>query len=120
RCHNPRAALRVPDDARRDAAGAVVLEEALPIRLELPPADASFLQDERFEVVVYLDGLFVFEEEQGYLPFTWMAKSEVVPPGEHVITFMIRGYEGHFGSASVRILRPRPAGSEKAGAREQR
>jgi len=118
-CHNPRAALRVPENARRDEKGAVLLDEALPIRLELPPAEASFLQEERFEVVVYLDGLFVFEEEQGYLPFTWTARPEVVPPGEHVVTLMIRGYEGHFGSASVRILRPKAAG-DKAAARERR
>lgn len=118
-CHNPGAALKVPEDARRDEKGAVMLDEALPIRLELPPAEASFLQGERFEVVVYLDGLFVFEEEQGYLPFTWTARPEVVPPGEHVVTLMIRGYEGHFGSASVRILRPKAAG-DKAAARERR
>ena len=72
------------------------------------------LHEERFEAVIYVDGSFVFEEEQGYLPFTWMLQPEMVTPGEHVITFMIRGYEGHFGTTSIRVMRPSGAGPAAA------
>jgi hypothetical protein len=106
RCRNPRAALEAGPGGAAPRGGAADLSEPLPLRLRLDPEEAALLHDERFEVVVYLDGTFVFEEEQGYLPFTWTLRPEMVTPGEHVVTFMIRGYEGHFGSASIRVRRP--------------
>jgi hypothetical protein len=119
RCHNLEASLSIADGARRVENGAALFDGPLPIRLDLPPDDAAFLQEERFEVVVYLDGLFVFEEEQGYLPFSWTAKSDVIPPGDHVVTMMIRGYEGHFGSASIRVHRPGVESQHKSGSRKR-
>ncbi len=113
RCHDPRIGLRVAGEARRDDKGAVIVGGPLRLQVEVPAGEAAFLQDERFEAVVYLDGSFVFEEEQGYLPFTWTLRPEILTPGEHVVTLMIRGYEGHFGTASLRVARPK-AGSAAA------
>lgn len=110
RCHNPEVALGVPDSVPREAGGAVRAAAPVPVRLELSEGESSFLQEERFEAVIYIDGVFAFEEEQGYFPFTWTLNPDVITPGEHVVTFMIRGYEGHFGSASLRVVRPRPEG----------
>jgi hypothetical protein len=110
RCHNPEVALGVPAGVARQPDGAVRATAPVPVRLELSERESSFLQEERFEAVIYVDGVFAFEEEQGYFPFTWTLNPEILTPGEHVVTFMIRGYEGHFGSASLRVVRPRPEG----------
>jgi len=114
RCHNPVAEVKAPEGTPRDATGAVQAAGPLPLRLVLPPQEAASLQEERFEVVVYLDGSFVFEEEQGYLPFTWTLGPETITPGEHVVTFMLRGYEGHFGSTSIRVTGPRGSAAPAA------
>jgi flagellar hook capping protein FlgD len=106
RCHDPKIRLEAPESTTRAADGAVSVGAPTPLRLAMAPEEGSFLQEERFEAVVYLDGAFVFEEEQGYLPFTWMLKPDLLTPGEHVITFMARGYEGHFGTASLKVFRP--------------
>jgi hypothetical protein len=114
RCHNPAAVLKVPGGPAGDGRP-VPVSAPVPIRLELPADEAASVQEERFETVIYVDGVFAFEEEQGYLPFTWILKPEMLTPGEHVITFMVRGYEGHFGSSSIRVLRPKGAGTPASG-----
>ena len=53
----------------------------------------------------YLDGVFLTEMEQGYVPFRWPVDSFDVPDGEHVLTVNLRGYEGHFGCASIRFVK---------------
>ena len=113
-CHNPSAELTVMGGAPRER-GVVVVAGDVSLGLKLSDDEASFLQDERFETVIYIDGVFQSEEEQGYLPFTWKLKRDMLTPGEHVITFMVRGYEGHFGSSSIRVLRPKDAGSPVTG-----
>jgi len=115
RCHNPIVGLKAVGTESRGGSGPLTVAAPLPLRLDLTPEEASSLQDERFEAVIYVDGIFEFEEEQGYLPFTWSLKPEMLTPGEHVITFMVRGYEGHFGSSSIRVLRPKGAGTPAIG-----
>ena len=34
-----------------------------------------------------------------------LAAYDILTPGDHVVTFMLRGYDGHFGSASIRVRR---------------
>ncbi len=115
RCHNPIVGLKAVGAESRGGSGPLTVAAPLPLRLDLSPEEAASLQDERFEAVIYVDGVFAFEEEQGYLPFTWSLKPEMLTPGEHVITFMVRGYEGHFGSSSIRVLRPKGAGTPASG-----
>ncbi|HET8946942.1 MAG TPA: hypothetical protein VFQ07_08155, partial [Candidatus Polarisedimenticolia bacterium] len=114
RCHNPGALLSVAAGGARGA-GPVSVAAPLPLKLELPADEAAFVQEERFETVIYVDGVFAFEEEQGYLPFTWTLDPAMLTAGEHVVTFMVRGYEGHFGSSSIRVSRPGTGGSPAVG-----
>jgi len=113
-CHDPRVSIEASHEAPRDADGLIRADRAVLLKLKVDAGEASFLQDERFESVIYIDGTFAFEEEQGYLPFTWTLKPESLTPGEHLVTCMVRGYEGHFGSASIRVRRGGEAGP-KAG-----
>jgi hypothetical protein len=114
RCHNPGALLSVAGGGARGD-GPVSVGAPLPLKLELPADEAAFVQEERFETVIYVDGVFAFEEEQGYLPFTWTLEPAMLTAGDHVVTFMVRGYEGHFGSSSIRVTRPATAGSPAVG-----
>jgi len=60
--------------------------------------------DQRFEVVYYVDFIFVREEELGYTPFTWVWNPVGVNKGVHYLTVMLRGYEGHFGTATQKVF----------------
>jgi hypothetical protein len=66
----------------------------------------------RFEPVLYLDGQFLFENEVGFLPLAYNWDTRAVNEGEHYITANVRGYEGNFGIATMKLIVRHPAGKE--------
>ncbi|MEX2964341.1 hypothetical protein [Microbulbifer sp. TYP-18] len=93
--------LGVP--AEQDAEGRWVVSGTVPIRLDVAPKDRARLLARRFEPVFYVDGTFAFENEVGFLPMTWQWDTRNVNPGEHYVTVNIRGYEGNFGTATLKL-----------------
>ena len=65
-------------------------------------ADSEWLLDESlYEVGFFVDGVFVAEEEQGYLPLSWRLDPDRFGPGEHVLTVNISGFDGRVGVGSL-------------------
>ena len=77
--------------------------ESTPVTVSASPADARRLEDERFEVVFFVDGILVFETEVAFLPFTWKWDSTGAAPGDHFVTVNLRGFNGHFGFATKKV-----------------
>lgn len=111
------ALLTLAGSARQDTDGRWVVSGKIPLRADIEDAQRQLAIERRFEAVFYVDGVFSHENELGYLPLTWTWDSSQVNNGEHFLTLNIRGYEGNFGTASVKVLvdNPRsvvaPAGS---------
>jgi hypothetical protein len=105
-CHDPQVKLTTDAEAVRTADGTPIVTTPTTLRLTADGEETSFLRQERFEAVFYLDGLFLFEEEMGFLPLTWELKPELVTPGRHIVSVMVRGYGGHFGTASLSVAGP--------------
>lgn len=72
-------------------------------QMSIDPRDQAMIIDQKFEVVFYVDGVFVYEEEIGYAPFAWRWLPVGVNTGVHYVTAMLRGYKGHFGSATTKV-----------------
>lgn len=72
-------------------------------QMSVDPHDQELITDQKFEVVFYVDGVFIYEEEIGYAPFAWRWRPVGVNSGVHYITAMLRGYKGHFGSATTKV-----------------
>lgn len=87
-------------DEQQSDAGEGAAQEPLSVRLDLPDTDLLRAWGDRFEVVFFVDGLFVYETETGYLPFTWQWDVSTLSPGDHYITANLRGYDGQFGIVS--------------------
>jgi hypothetical protein len=51
-----------------------------------------------------VDFVFMYEEELGYTPFSWVWNPAGVNEGVHYITVMLRGYEGHFGTVTNKVF----------------
>lgn len=105
--------LSIFGDGERDAEGRWVVSGVVPIRLDVPREVRARVLERRFEPAFYTDGIFVFETEVGVLPITWQWDSTVVNPGEHYITANIRGYEGNYGAATLKVW-VKPAAGPKA------
>ncbi|HFD31669.1 MAG TPA: hypothetical protein ENJ28_02985 [Gammaproteobacteria bacterium] len=83
--------------------GASVVKGFVPIRLEVSEKDQVRLLDRGFEPIFFLDGIYMHENEMGFLPVTWQWDTRKVKEGEHFITGNIRSYEGNFGSATLKV-----------------
>ena len=104
KCYDPDISLSLPPDLLRNANNLPVITGPVPIRMEVAEKDRKFMLDQRFEVVYYVDFVFVYEEELGYTPFSWIWNPAGVNEGVHYITVMLRGYEGHFGTVTKKVL----------------
>lgn len=102
--------LVLPDGLKRTADGVPIIAGAVPVRLEIPEAERARALARRFEPVFFLDGQYVFENEVGFVPMTWNWDSRAVNPGEHYLTVNLRGYEGNFGMATVKVVVQKEAG----------
>ncbi|MFA0813713.1 FlgD immunoglobulin-like domain containing protein [Microbulbifer epialgicus] len=90
-------------DAEKDAEGRWVVSGSVPVRLNVAKKDKERLLERRFEPVFYVDGTFAFETEVGFLPMTWHWDTSSVNEGEHYVTVNVRGYEGNFGTATLKF-----------------
>jgi len=96
--------------------GLPVVGDGAVISIDVPPEDRQFVQSQRIEIVFFLDGVFITEIEQGFLPVRWPLRSLAAPEGEHMLTVNLRGYEGYFGCASIRFVKSSDASSSTAAA----
>lgn len=113
-----RATLVPVGDFKQDEEGRWIVSGVVPFRVDVADADRQRVIQRRFEAVYYVDGVFTYENELGYLPMTWKWDTGKFNPGEHFVTLNIRGYEGNFGAATVKVLVERgdvaPAPGERA------
>jgi hypothetical protein len=95
--------LTLPQTLARSA-DALVVSEPITVRLDVAAADRERALSRRFEPVFFIDGQFAFENEVGFVPMTWNFDPATLNEGEHYLTVNLRGYEGNFGIATVKIL----------------
>jgi hypothetical protein len=88
----------------QDKDGRWLVSGRVPFRADVAKEDRQRVMQRRFEAAYYVDGVFTYENELGYLPMTWTWDASQLNPGEHFVTLNIRGYEGNFGTATVKVL----------------
>jgi hypothetical protein len=109
------AFLALGDGFQQDSQGRWIVSGDVPLTANVRDADRSRVLQRRFEAVFYVDGVFAHENELGYLPLTWTWNTAHLNPGEHFVTLNIRGYEGNFGTATIKVIvQPRAAVPQSA------
>ena len=104
KCYDPEIILLLPKDQKYSSDSLPIISGPVKLSLNVNDSDRQFLLDQRFETVLYVDFLFAHEEEMGYLPYYWTWDPHGVNDGVHYITVMFRGYEGHFGTTTIKVL----------------
>jgi hypothetical protein len=84
------------------------ISDQVPLKADVAEAQRQRVIERRFEAAFYVDGVFSHENELGYVPLGWTWDSSQVNDGEHVLTLNIRGYEGNFGTATVKVVVDNP------------
>lgn len=81
-----------------------ILTGAAPIRITLSEKDKRRLTESKYEIMFFIDYVFLFEDEDGVSPFTYMFNTAGINEGEHVLTVNLIGYNGEVGTKSVKVF----------------
>jgi hypothetical protein len=95
--------LALGGDYPVDENGLPILSGRVPVRLEATETDLQRILERRFETVFFVDGIFTFENEVGFLPATWIWDTTRSHDGLHYVNANLRGYEGNFGMATLQV-----------------
>ena len=96
--------LKLPDGLKTNKQGVSVVTGQIPVVLDVDDKYREIVLNRRAETVFYVDGLFTFENEVGFLPTTWMLDTTHLNNGEHFLSVNLRGYEGNFGLATRKVI----------------
>lgn len=95
--------LKVLGDLKQDKDQSYIVENTLPLQIDVPAEDAILLEQQRFEVVFFLNGKMVYENEISYLPYNWTWKPENVIEGTNYFSAFIVGFGGHYGVSTIKF-----------------
>lgn len=96
--------LVLPKTSGKTQNGLPIVSGIVPIRMEIDEKDLARALNRGFEPAFFVDGVFTYENEVGFMPITWHWDSTKVNDGVHYITANVRGYEGNFGVATVKVF----------------
>jgi hypothetical protein len=96
--------VQLPDELPRTLEGVPIVNRPVPLRISVAPHDQSHLLQRRFELVLYVDTVFLHEEEEGYSPFMYLFDPSTVSPGPHLFTINLLSFDDHIGVATQPIL----------------
>jgi hypothetical protein len=89
--------------AAAGSAAAPTVSGSVGIQVSLDDATRLRLQEQRFEIVAYVDYQLMGEQEQGYSPYTYVLDTTALPNGEHVITINVAGLQDQLSAESLRV-----------------
>ncbi len=123
-CHEPKFQVEFPNTKEGTGINNKIMPvpsfgiDKIPVRVTLDPKDKDYLTANRFEVMFFVDSVFLFEQEEGTSPFTIELDSKRLGPGEHLLTINVMDYEDHIGVKTVKLNIPPVILSEAKNLRE--
>lgn len=101
-CREPEFTIEVLNNINGSANSSEIpkVSGELPLRIQISRKDEKRLIDTRFEIQIYMDGVFVYETEDAMTPFNLHIDTKSFLPGKHVLTVNVLAYDDHYGSLS--------------------
>lgn len=106
--------LSLPSGTSMSGKGLPIVTGKIQVKLDIAETDRLRAIGRRFEAGFYVDGVFVYENEVGFLPMTWYWDTTNMNEGIHYVTANVRGYEGNFGTQTLKVM-VKPAGNADKG-----
>lgn len=105
----PRISVSLSDRQGRPLADGGTVPDEVRVMVDLHPDDRWLMQEQLYEVAFFVDGDFVSEEENGYVPIGWIWSTASLPPGKHLLTVNLTGFTGRVGTRSIEVVKGAPA-----------
>lgn len=99
----PRISVSLTDRQGQPLADTGVVHDEMRVMVDLHPDDRWLMQEQLYEVAFFVDGDFVSEEENGYVPIGWVWSTAALQPGKHLLTVNLTGFTGRVGTRSIEI-----------------
>jgi hypothetical protein len=103
--HDPRFSIMCLDRGKPQAEDTPAILAGSKIRVTLDDRDRPWMVDKKFEVILYVDGVYFFDIEDATTPFTYEWDTSLLSKGAHVLTVNVAGYDNrNVGSLSQQIM----------------
>lgn len=100
---SPRLEITFPQNSNSSIDGQPILNGVVPVRVTLNPEDHKWLIETRFELVAFVDGIFLAEDEEGNVPYNFTFNTKGLSEGTHLITVNVAGFQGEVGTKNVYV-----------------
>ncbi|MBR9805434.1 hypothetical protein GYB62_02875 [bacterium] len=80
-------------------------DERIEIKVDVDKKYRDLIASGRFEVAVFVDGVFFYENEIAYLPMSFYIDKQKLSPGEHLLSVNVIGFDGNMGYGLAPIIR---------------
>jgi len=103
KCREPQFSMEFPNVTEYTDDKIPIVSGNVPVRMTVHDDDKKFLQDERFEAVIFVDFVFLYEEEEGISPATYFLNTAGMNEGKHFLTINLYGFKDHIGTQTKAI-----------------
>lgn len=100
----PQLTVAFPDAKSATPKSDPVVTGTVPLRVTLASEDSAWMNATKFEVALYVDYVFLMEDEVGTNPFNYHLDVSRFGEGEHILTVNVIGYDGQVGTKSVKFF----------------
>ena len=101
---SPGVHFSFPGSKGKDKEGREVIAGRAPIRVHIDDKDKGWLLEDKYEIVLFIDGVFLLKEEEGVDPFTYRLDTTNISNGPHLITVNVMAYHGEIGVRNEMVM----------------
>lgn len=98
---SPQLTVSFPDSTQMTPHGEPVVSGVVPLRIAADASDRKWLSETKFEVAMYVDYVFLMEEEAGINPFNFRLDTSAFAEGVHTLTVNVIAFGGEVGTRSL-------------------
>lgn len=99
----PAVTVTFPEAVEKSPQGDPVVQGVASLRAAIEGKDIRWANENKFEVALYVDYVFLMEDETGTSPFNYRLDTAQFSEGEHTFTVNVIGYNGEVGTQTVRF-----------------
>ncbi len=99
----PRISVAIASSDGKPVDPEAPLPDIVRVVVDLHPDDRWLLQEQLYEVAFFINGEFVAEEENGYVPIAWVWNTASLKPGRQLLTVNLTGFTGRVGTRTIAI-----------------
>lgn len=101
---SPHLNIFFPDATEKTQQGIPIVNGLVPLRVLLNEQDRQVMADSKFEVALYVDLVFLMEDEVGTNPFNYILDASNFSDGQHILTVNLIGYSGLMGTGTIKFF----------------